>query len=87
MSTTPTSKVAAAGIAGAASIVLVWLLGLTGVEVPPEVAAAFTALLSFATGWIKAPSPMSEAGQASPLMLLVYVLVIVILVVLVLRIV
>nr|WP_312964313.1 hypothetical protein [Kocuria rhizophila] len=32
-------------LAGAATVVLVWLLGTAGVDVPPEVAAAFAVLL------------------------------------------
>ena len=32
-------------LAGAATVVLVWLLGAAGVDVPSEVAAAFTVLL------------------------------------------
>lgn len=49
----PTSKVTAAGTAGAAALVLVWILGSFGVEVPPEVAAALTALIATAAGWLK----------------------------------
>ena len=49
----PTKKVAAAGTAGAASIVLVWLLGQAGVEVPAEVASALTTLIAFAGGYLK----------------------------------
>ncbi len=50
----PHPKVAASGTAGAATIVLVWVLGQAGVSVPPEVAAAVTTLLSFAAGYLKA---------------------------------
>lgn len=49
-------KVAAASQAGAASIVLVWLIGLLGADLPPEVASAITALLAGAAGWLKAAS-------------------------------
>lgn len=49
----PTPKVAAAGGAGAATVVIVWLLGMAGVAVPPEVASAITALLSFAAGYLR----------------------------------
>lgn len=48
---TPQPKVQAAGAGGALAIVLVWLAGQFGVDVPPEVAAAFTTLLAFAAGW------------------------------------
>ena len=50
---TPTPKMAAAGITGAVAIVLVWLAGLFGLEVPPEVAAAVAAILAFGAGYFK----------------------------------
>ena len=50
---TPQPKVVAGGIAGAATIVLVWAAGMAGVDVPAEVASAFTVLVSFAAGFIK----------------------------------
>lgn len=46
-------KVAAAGAAGAVTIILVWAVSLAGVDVPPEVASAVTTLLAFAAGYIK----------------------------------
>ena len=49
---TPNRKVGAAGLAGALSVILVWMLSLFGVTVPPEVAAAFTALLAFGAGYL-----------------------------------
>jgi hypothetical protein len=56
---TPTPKVAAAGIAGAISIILVWVLNSgVGVDVPPEVASAFTTVVAFAAGYIKAPASL-----------------------------
>lgn len=48
----PTAKIAASGIGGSVSIVLVWLAGLTGLEVPPEVAAAVTTIISFLSGYL-----------------------------------
>lgn len=48
----PTQKVAAAGIGGSLSIVLVYILGQFGLEVPPEVASAVTALVSFGAGYL-----------------------------------
>ena len=47
-------KVAASSITGAASIVLVYLAGLFGLEVPAEVASAFTVLLAGLAGYFKA---------------------------------
>jgi hypothetical protein len=46
-------KVQAGAAAGAASVVLVWVLGLLGVDTPPEVASAITVLLSVAAGYLK----------------------------------
>lgn len=46
-------KVAAGGTAGAVTVVLVWALAQAGVELPPEVASAFTTLIAFAAGWLK----------------------------------
>jgi hypothetical protein len=49
----PQPKVAAAGIAGSVTLILVWAAGLAGIDVPPEVASAVTALLAFAAGYLK----------------------------------
>lgn len=49
----PDPKVTAATAAGAATVVLVWLVGLFGLVVPPEVAAAVTVLLTGAVGYLK----------------------------------
>ncbi len=49
----PTPKVVAGGVAGAASIVLVYLLGEAGIVVPNEVAQAITVLISFAGSYFK----------------------------------
>lgn len=46
------SKPAAAGVASPASIVLVWAAGEFGLEVPPEVAAAFVAFLVTVAYWL-----------------------------------
>jgi hypothetical protein len=48
-----TDKVRAVGAAGLGSLVLVWLLGEVGVDMPVEVASAVTLLLSSAAGWFK----------------------------------
>lgn len=50
---TPTPKIAAASWAGAASILLVWILGMFGVEMPDVVAAAVAALLAAGAGYLK----------------------------------
>jgi hypothetical protein len=48
----PTPKVIAATAAGAATVLLVWIAGLFGLEVPPEVAAAATVLLTAGAGYL-----------------------------------
>ncbi len=51
-SAAPTTKVSAAGISGALTVVLVYVLGFGGVEVPPEVASALTAIVAFAASYL-----------------------------------
>lgn len=54
-SLTPQPKVAAAGIAGAITVLVVFAVNLIwpDVVIPPEVASAFTAIVAFAAGYIK----------------------------------
>ena len=47
----PTTKVAAGGVAGALTVLVVWILGLLHVAVPPEVASALTVIISFITSY------------------------------------
>lgn len=49
----PTAKVATGGAAGALTVLLVFAAGWAGVEVPAEVAAAATVLISFVAGYFK----------------------------------
>jgi putative flippase GtrA len=57
-SAAPRPKVAAAGIAGAITTIVIWILNsLLGVEVPPEVAAAITTVLAFLAGYFTPQSP------------------------------
>ena len=54
----PTAKVASSGAAGAFVLIFVWVLDdYFGVQLPPEVAAALTTLLSFAAGYWTKPKP------------------------------
>lgn len=46
-------KVEAAAWAGALTVVLVWVAGLLGLDVPAEVASAVTALIGAAAGWAR----------------------------------
>jgi hypothetical protein len=48
----PTRKVGAAGVGGMAAVILVWVAGLLGLDVPPEVATAFAGLLAFGAGYL-----------------------------------
>lgn len=48
---TPDRKVAVGGAAGAATIIIVWAVGLAGLDVPAEVASAFTVLVTFAASY------------------------------------
>lgn len=53
-SSTPTPKVAAAGIAGAVTVLLIYVAGLVGLDdIPAEVSSAITALIAFAAGYLK----------------------------------
>lgn len=53
MTLKPTEKVQAGGYAGAAALVLLWLAGQAGIEMPAEVAAGLTLLIAGAGAWIK----------------------------------
>jgi putative flippase GtrA len=48
----PTTKVAAGGVAGALTVLVVWILGLFHVTVPPEVASALTVMISFISSYL-----------------------------------
>lgn len=51
-SNAPTAKVAATTVAGAVTLVLVWIAGMLGLEVPPEVSSAVTLLIAAAAGYL-----------------------------------
>jgi len=46
-------KVAAGGIAGSVTILLVWIANMLGLDVPPEAASAFTVVVGTLAGYIK----------------------------------
>lgn len=48
----PTNKVAAVGLTGALTIVLVYVLSLLHVNLPPEVSAALTMIISTGAGYL-----------------------------------
>lgn len=53
---TPTRKVTGGAIAGALSVVLIWITQQMGVIVPAEISSAVTTLITFATSyWLSDP--------------------------------
>ena len=54
----PRPKVAAAGIGGAVTTIVIWLLNdMAGIEVTPEVAAALATIIAFVAGYFTPQSP------------------------------
>ena len=47
----PTVKVGSGALAGAISVILVWVLSLFGIEVPGAIGAAFATVAGGATAW------------------------------------
>ena len=43
----PGRKVTVGALAGATTVIAVWLLGMAGIDMPAEVAAAVTVIISF----------------------------------------
>ena len=66
----PTSKVTAAALSTPLSVVLAWAVGLTGVEVPNEVAVAAAGLIAALAGYLTrerrpvSPDGGTDAGHA-----------------------
>ena len=53
-------KVTAGGLAGAFTVILVWVVGAWGkVEVPPEVASAITVVFTFLTSFFVPNKPQT----------------------------
>lgn len=53
----PDNKVAAAGIAGAATVLILYIARLFGLDdIPAEVGGALTTVLSFIAGYMKKPA-------------------------------
>jgi threonine/homoserine/homoserine lactone efflux protein len=66
VSNNPNASVAA--VAGAGTVVLVWLLGMAGLAVPAEVASAFTAIGAAVILWIgrqERQAPITAAAEPS----------------------
>lgn len=49
----PNQKMAAAGTTGALAIVLVWVAGQIGLDMPAEVGAAFAAIAAWVAGYLR----------------------------------
>jgi len=68
VSNNPNASITA--LAGAVTILLVWVAGVAGLNVPAEVASAFTTLVAGLILWVgrreqKAKAPAASASQAS----------------------
>lgn len=56
-------KVESAAWAGAVTVLLVWVAGLVGVEVPAEVASAVTVLVAAGAGYLAPPVLPNGRGE------------------------
>lgn len=53
MNVVPSRKTGSGALAGAAVVVLIWVIGaIWNVSIPPEVASAFTAICHFVVAWL-----------------------------------
>ena len=59
----PEKKVTAAALAGAVATILVWILHLTGIDIPPEVAAAITTILAAVAGYLAPHTHRPDLAQ------------------------
>jgi len=50
-------KVKAAAGVGTGGVAAIWLAGLFGLEMPPEVAASLVSIVMSAAGWLKSAPP------------------------------
>ena len=63
---TPTRKVAGGGIAGAITVLLVWLYNQYVGELPPEIASAITTIVSFVAAYVVPPSDKEMVLPTAP---------------------
>jgi hypothetical protein len=61
----PEKKVTAATLAGAIATILIWVLHLTGVDMPSEVAAAITTVLAAVAGYLAPHTHRPDLEQPS----------------------
>jgi hypothetical protein len=63
----PVRKVAAGGVAGAVTAIIVWILAAAfNVNIPPEIASAITVVLSFAAGYLIPPAANDVVVTPAP---------------------
>ena len=48
----PTAKMTSVGASGAAMILIIWIAGQLGIEIPAEVAAAITTIAAWLAGYV-----------------------------------
>lgn len=66
-SAAPVRKVAAGGIAGAITVVLVWIASAVfKVDIPPEVASAITVIVGFIVAYLVPPAANEVAPAVTP---------------------
>lgn len=53
-------KISAAAAAGAFTVLLVWALGLVGIDVPTDVASAITLIVAVAAGYVRGQGSWSS---------------------------
>jgi hypothetical protein len=58
----PVVKMQAVGAGGAGALVVLWLAGLAGIDMPPEIAAAIALLAGWGAGYLKR-DPVIEDGR------------------------
>lgn len=56
----PVPKVTAGLLAGSATVVIVYVLGMFGIHLPNEVSSAVTTILTFAASWFTPSEQMGE---------------------------
>lgn len=61
----PVRKVTIGALAGAMSVMIIWVLKTNGTEVPGEVASAFTTILTFVVGYVVPPSEFDQVVVAA----------------------
>lgn len=63
----PVRKVAAGGVAGAITAIIVWILSAAfKINIPPEIASAITVVLSFAAGYLIPPAANDAVVSPAP---------------------